>query len=166
MRKTVGILRTQENVHKCQRFGPSQLRMQGSQSLHYSVLPPGLTPHWTLSSPFPGACLILVLALPLPPHILPMPTTFVPSGFELLTSVSRNSNNCLLYRSLNVLYGEPSLFQTKTEVSSSFYQVTIFCLSRNVCLVNCANLEVTLFQFIGANNSPDCLLLIYPRIFL
>lgn len=166
MRKTVGILRTQENVHKCQHFGPSQLRMQGSQSLHYSVLPPALTPHWTLSSPFPGACLIQYQ--PFQSHhtfFLCRPHLF-PRGFELLTSVSRNSNNCLLYLSLNVLYGEPSLFQTKTEVSSSFYQVTIFCLSRNVCLVNCANLEVTLFQFIGANNSPDCLLLIYPRIFL
>lgn len=79
MRKTVGILRTQENVHRRQHFGPSQLRMQGSQSLHYSVLPPVLTLHWTLSSPFLGACLILVHALPFPPHILPMPTTFVPS---------------------------------------------------------------------------------------
>lgn len=84
--------------------------------------------------PLPRCLPHLVLALPIPPHILPMPTTFVPSGFELLTSVSRNSNNCLLYLSLNVLYGEPSLFQTKTEVSSSFLPSYYF-LSFTKCLL-------------------------------
>lgn len=165
MRKTVGILRTQENVYKCQHFGPSQLRMQGSQSLHYSVLPPGLTPHWTLSSPFPGACLIQYSPFQSHHTFFPCLPHLFPWAFELLTSVSRNSNNCLLYLSLNVLYEEPSLFQTKTEVSSSFLPSYYF-LSFTKCLLGKLCKFGSNSQFIGANNSPDCLLLIYPRIFL